>query len=374
MKYCTKCVMPDTRPGSIFNKDGVCQACVNHEKQKSFDWESRYDELKALCDKYRRNDGYYDCVIPVSGGKDSHFLAYIMKDQMGMNPLLICVADPFPHSEAGLHNLNNMSESFNCDFTVFNMSIDLFRRVTRIGFEELGEPLRFIETVIYTIPSKYAVALNIPLIVYGENSAFTYGTAEEDHYSAKKYVEAGHSASGEKLGSAITDFWSKRGIPLREMNAIIPPAREELEKVKPESIFMSYFVPWDDEKNYRIAKKYGFKDLHHEWKREGCVEDYAQIDSFAYIFHLWMKYPKFGFSRTTDIVSRWVRKGTITRDEAIKLVKEYDHKLDQRSMDDFINFMGYKPREFWDIVEKFWNSNIFEQTDGLWNLKNPIYD
>jgi len=365
--------MPDTRPGSIFDDQGICQACRNYEKSKTVDWKERQKELAKLCDKYRRRDGYYDCVIPVSGGKDSHYLVYIMKEKMGMNPLLICVADPFTHTDAGTYNLRNLGESFGCDIIVFNMSTDLFRRVTKIGFEGRGEPLRYIESAIYTVPQKYAVAFNIPLIVYGENAAYLYGTATEDSYSAKRYVSAGHSASGEKLGTRITDFWYEHGIPMKEMNAIIPPSQEDLDRVKPEVVFMSYFVPWDDETNWMIAKRYGFKDLHHEWKREGCIEDYAQIDSVAYIVHLWMKYPKFGFSRTTDIASRWVRKGKITREEAKRLVMEYDHRLDQRSLDDFITFMGYKPRQFWDIVEQFWNPGIFENVDGVWKLKNPIY-
>lgn len=373
MKYCTKCVMPDTRPGSVFDAEGVCQACRNYERQAKVDWKSRSEELTALCDKYRRHDGYYDCVIAVSGGKDSHFLTYMMKENMGMNPLLVSVADPFTHTAAGTQNLRNLGEAFGCDIVVFNMSIDLFRRVTRIGFEELGEPLRFIETAIYTVPPKYAVAFNVPLIVYGENAAYTYGTTTKDGYSAQRYIEAGHSAAGEKLGKHITDFWSARGIPLKEMNALIPPSEKDLERVKPEPIFMSYFVPWDDEKNWAIAKRYGLKDLHHEWKREGFIEDYGQIDSLAYIVHLWMKYPKFGFARATDITARWIRKGMLTRQEAKRLVMEHDHKLDQRAMDDFITFMGYTPRRFWDIVERFWSPDLFENRDGIWRLKNPVY-
>jgi N-acetyl sugar amidotransferase len=372
MKYCKKCVMPDTRPGSVFDEEGVCQACRNYERRAKVDWKARFEELESLCAKYRRSDGYYDCIIAVSGGKDSHFLTYTMKERMGMNPLLVCVADPFTHTAAGIHNLRNLGESFGCDIVVFNMSIDLFRRVTRIGFEELGEPLRFIEAAIYMVPFKYAVAFNIPLIVYGENAAYTYGTTAEDSYSAKRYIEAGHSATGERLGNTITDFWYEHGIPLKELNALIPPSMEDLERVKPEPIFMSYFVPWDDERNYAIAKRYGFKDLSHEWKREGFIEDYGQIDSVAYIVHLWMKYPKFGFARVTDIASRWVRKGKITREEAKRLVVEHDHKLDQRAMEDFINFMGYKPRQFWDIVERFWNLNLFENIDGVWQMKNWV--
>lgn len=161
---------------------------------------------------------------------------------------------------------------------VFNMSIDLFRKVTRIGFEELGEPLRFMETAIYTVPFKYALAFNIPLIVFGENAAYTYGTTAEDSYDVTKYVLAGHSASGEKLSEKIIDFWCERGIALKELNSITLPSQEDVERVKPQPIFMSYFVPWDDERNYAIAKRYGFKDLHHEWRREGWIEDYSQID------------------------------------------------------------------------------------------------
>ena len=109
MRYCKKCVIPDTRPHIIFNEESICQACINNEKKKTFDYGARFNELKQICDKYRRNDGYYDCIIAVSGGKDSHFITYTMKERLGMNPLLICVADPFTHSEVGKHNLNNLT-------------------------------------------------------------------------------------------------------------------------------------------------------------------------------------------------------------------------------------------------------------------------
>lgn len=373
MKYCVKCVMPDTRPHTIFSEDGVCQACINYEKRKTVSWKERWTELGDLCNKYRREDGYYDCVIPVSGGKDSHFLTYIMKEKMDMNPLLICVADPFTKTTAGKNNLYNLGEAFGCDIIEFNLSVDLFRRVTKIGFEELGEPLRFIESAIYTVPYKFAVALDIPLIVFGENAAYEYGTTAKEDYGAKKYIAAGHSAAAEKLGKEVRDFWLSRDLSMKEMNAVIPPTQENVEKVKPEPIFMSYFVPWDDERNYQIAKGYGFRDLVHEWRREGNIEDYGQIDSVAYIVHLWMKYPKFGFSRATDIASRWIRSDKITREEGIKLVMKYDHRLDKKAMEDFVTFMGYRPRQFWEIVEKFWNQEIFEKVDDIWRLKYPLW-
>jgi N-acetyl sugar amidotransferase len=363
--------VPETRPHTIISKDGVCQACINYENRQKVDWAKRWGELEALCDKYRRNDGYYDCIIPVSGGKDSHFLTYIMKEKMKMNPLLVCVTDPFTHTNAGKKNLANLKEAFNRDLVEFSLSTNLFRKVTKIAFEELGEPNRFVEAAIYTVPYKFAVNLDIPLVVWGENPAYEYGTTAEEGYSAKKYIAAGHSAAAETLGKEICDFWLNRGVSLSEMNAIIPPAKVDVERVKPEPIFMSYFAPWDDERNLQIAKYYGFQDLTNEWRREGTIEDYAQIDSVAYIVHLWLKYPKFGFARVTDIVSRWIRKGKISRETAIKLVMENDSKLDQRALEDFINFIGYTPRQFWETVEKYWNKELFEKVDDIWVPRKP---
>ena len=365
MRYCKKCLMPDTRPGSVFNKDGVCQACINYENRKKVNWNQRKKELTKICDKYRRNDGYYDCVIPVSGGKDSHRLVYEMKIKNGMNPLLVTVGDPFTKTKAGSENFRNLGETFGCDHILFNVSIDLFRRATKIAFEDTGEPLKFIEVAIYTVPMKMAIKLGIPLVVFGENSSYEYGTTDKDNYCANDYIF--------RLFEAIDiGFWLKKGISKKEVNAVVPPTKEELQKIKPEVIFMSYFVPWSSTTNLGIAKRYGFKDLSHEWIRAGCIENFEQIDSIAYMVHLWLKYPKFGFQRTSDIASRRVREGKISLSQAEKLIKENDSKLDQRAQDDFIDFLGYSPRQFWDIVEKYWNKNIFEKRDDLWMFKEEI--
>lgn len=366
MRYCKRCLMPDTRPGSIFDNKGICRACRNYEKRKTVNWEKRKAELKELCDKYRRDDSYYDCLIPVSGGKDSHFLVYTMKVEMGMNPLLITVGDPFTKTQAGLSNFRNLGDIFNCDHIVYNISIDLFRRVTRIAFEEMGEPLRFVEATIYTIPLKMSIKLKIPLVVFGENSAYEYGTSDEDYCSATEDILR-------RFHNINIDFWLQKGISSKELNAIVPPIEDEIRQVKPEVIYMSYFTPWSSISHLELAKRYGFRDLSQEWKREGCIEDFEQIDSVAYMAHLWLKYPKFGFQRTSDIASRRVREGLLSLSEAKKLIMEHDHKLDQHAMEDFINFLGYTPKQFWDIIERFWNREIFKKVDGVWRLKESVY-
>jgi N-acetyl sugar amidotransferase len=366
MKHCVKCYMPDTRSGSIFDENGVCQACLNYEKRASIDWDSRKKELEKICDQHRRDDGKYDCVIPVSGGKDSHFLVYIMKEKMGMNPLLITVGDPFTKTKAGTHNFNNLSNAFNCDHILFNVSPVVFRKATKMDFEERGEPLKFIESAIYLTPIKLATNLGISLIVYGENSSYEYGTAKE-----------------ESLFACIDDimnmfektdynFWLQRGLLPKEINAIMPISASVIEEVNPNGIYMSYFYPWSSVTHLEIAKRYGFKGLTHEWKREGYIEDFEQIDSKAYLFHLWMKYPKFGFQRCSDIASRRVREGLMDLPEAIEAIRKNDHKLDRECLDDFNAFMGYSSIEFWNVVEKFWNRDIFEKKDDVWKMKEEV--
>ncbi|NQT22164.1 MAG: N-acetyl sugar amidotransferase [Candidatus Omnitrophica bacterium] len=367
MKYCIKCAMPDTRPGSIFNNEGVCQACLNFDKRKSVNWEHRKCELDKICDKYRRPDGYYDCIIPVSGGKDSHRLLYEIKTKRKMNPLLVTVGDPFTKTESGLHNYRNLGDTFGCDHILFDLSIDLFRKVTRIAFEETGEPLRFVEVAIYTVPFKLAVKFGIPLVVFGENSAYEYGTTHMESRSANVTFM-------NLFKTVAIDFWLQKGISKNELNAVLPPSEKELQNVKPEVIFMSYFIPWSSTINIEIARNCGFKDLAHEWKREGCIEDFEQIDSVAYMVHLWLKYPKFGFQRTSDIASRRVREGNLSLDEAKRLIRDNDYKLDRKALDDFINTLGYTHKEFWDIVEHFWNRDIFEKVGDKWLLKKHFHE
>ncbi|MCX5666805.1 MAG: N-acetyl sugar amidotransferase [Candidatus Omnitrophica bacterium] len=330
------------------------------------DWQKRKKELRKLCDKYRRKDGSYDCVIAVSGGKDSHFLVYIMKEEMGMNPLLVTVGDPFIKTEAGLKNFRNLGDTFNCDHILFDLSIDLFRRVTRITFEKFGEPLRFVEAALYMVPFKMAVKFNIPLIVFGENSAYDYGSTDKETYSALESILRTFKAID-------LNFWIKNGIARRELNAIILPTGEEMKRVKPDPIFMSYFTPWSSVTHLEVARRYGFRDLTHEWIREGFIENFEQIDSVAYILNIWLKYPKFGFQRTSDIASRRVREGLLTLEEAKKLIMEHDHKLDQRALDDFINFLGITSKYFWNTVDRFWNRKIFNNVNGAWRLKDPVY-
>ncbi len=339
---CLKCGFPDTRPGLIF-RDGICLACLNYAKRSQIDWADREHKLESILGAYKGKTKY-DCLIPVSGGKDSYFLVKTMVDH-GMNPLLVTVTDSFEHTKAGTHNLRNLIEKFNLNHWQYTISHDLFRRATRVAFEGTGEALKFVEYAIYTIPTKLAQAFGIPLVIFGENSAYEYGTSEDDTFIANTAVKG----MIEKLNDE-RPFWTEHGITNGEIDSILPmwPVKDE----NPLILFMSHFYPWSSVEHLKIAKKLGFKDLTGEWDRKGTIENFEQIDSIAYMVHLWIKYPKFGFQRVTDIATRRVREGLMTFDEAQKAIKEHDKILDPRALKNFCEFCGYTEDEFYKIVEK----------------------
>lgn len=172
------------------------------------------------------------------------------------------------------------------------------------------------------------------------------------------------------MGSGISkeELIKETGVSAKDLNFFDAPSAEEMEKLDP--MYVSYFVPWNSFHNYEIAKKYGFHDLTHEWRRTHHIEDMDQIDSRAYLVHSWMKYPKFGHASATDYAARMVRYGMLTRDEAFELVKKHDHALDPLCVRDFCDFLGYSEKEFWEIIDKLYNKELFEKDSlGRWILK-----
>lgn len=369
MKYCTRCVMPDTRPGITFNEQGVCSACQSYDKRKSIDWNARYKELEQICNKYRGCNGIggYDCAIAVSGGKDSHYQVYLMKNEMKMNPILFSVEDNFPMTEAGKHNIRNISEEFGCNIISIKPDINTQKKITRYMFEKYGKPTWYIDRLIYTFPLHMALKFHTPLLVYGENVSYEYGGVDcEETYSAKNQIYNG-------VASDISDKELIENVKLsaNDLSLLKAPTQEQMSELDP--MYVSYFIQWNSFKNYEFAKKHGFHDLTHEWDRTHTVENFDQIDSRAYLVHAWMKYPKFGHASATDYAARMVCYGLISREEAIKLVADHDSALDPLCVRDFCQFCGYSETEFWSIIDQLYNQDIFKKDSlGKWILKTTI--
>jgi len=367
MNYCHRCVMPDTRPGIIFN-DGICSACVHTEQSKGTDWASRFEELKALAKKYRKNNGEYDSIITVSGGKYSTYQVHLIKEVLKMNPLLVNVYN-FSWTNTGLDNFNNLSERFGCDTISLHLNRKVAKLMTRKAFEELGSPTWYWDRAVYAWPIQMGIKLGIPLIFYGENINYQYGGPQ---------VEETPSALEQINNDVVKDVgglkhWLDENISLKDLQACVYPTKKAIKEAKLNPVYLSYYVPWSGYKNMEIARTLGFKTLDDtgEWKREGYMEGYDQIDSAGYLVHPWMKFPKYGHARVTDVASNLIREARLDRETAIALVNNEDYKLDPIALADFLAFTGYTKEEFDSIVDKFANPEYVQKVDGIWKLKTP---
>jgi len=366
MRYCKKCVMPNTRPGIRFDDKGVCYPCRNWERRKYSDWNKRWKELENLADKYRGMNGdFYDCIITVSGGKDSHVQTYTFKEKLKMNPLLVMV-DNYSWTETGRHNIRNLSERFGCDINTITLNRKVLKKIARKGFEAELIPHWYWDKALYTYPLKVAIAFGIPFIVYGENVNYEYGGIQtEETYSAINQI------NNLVVKPIDWEFWLDEEIKMKDLNPAIYPSQEEIKKARLDPIYLSYFIPWDGYENYKLATKFGFKSLEGEWKRVGVLDNYEQVDTVGYLTNSWLKFIKYGHSRVTEVASKWIRAGRLAREEAVKLVNEEDWKLDRKMLADFLDFLEISEKHFWEVVDKFANREILEKRDGVWRLKEP---
>ena len=367
LKYCKKCLMPDTRPNIKFINE-VCTACINFEKQKTTNWDERWKELEKVCDTYRGNsENDYDCAIAVSGGKDSHFQTYVFKEKLKMNPLLITVGN-IDWTETGRKNLENISETFGVDIIMKQPNRKLTRKMFRKAFEKIGSPSWYLDYQMYSFPVKMCIKLGIKLLVYGEDVNYTYGG---------EYDKETPSAMSQPLNDVSKPVWKEwfkdDEISELDLKSIRQPTMDECKDAELNPIYLSYFVPWNSHHNYEVAKRWGFHHLGHEYEREGFIENYDQIDSIGYLLNIHMKYLKFGHASATDNASRWIRYGMENREEMIPIVEKQDSQLDQGVVDKFCEFVEMSPRDFWKTMDKWYNRDLFDQDrDGVWHPKFKV--
>ena len=272
-------------------------------------------------------------------------------------------------TKAGEHNIRNISEEFGCNIISIKPDRKAQKKLMRYMFETYGKPTWYIDRLIYTYPLHMALKFNTPLLVYGENVSYEYGgNTAVDTYSAKEQLKNGVASDVDNQ-----ELINKANVSEKDLFLTKAPGKDELDRLDP--IYISYYLSWNSVANYEFAKKHGFHDLEHEWKRTHHVENFDQIDSRAYLVHSWMKYPKFGHQFATDYASRFVRYGLISREEAISLVKRHDHALDSLAVRDFCDFCGYTETEFWEIIDRFYNEDLFRKDEyGRWVLRHPVWE
>ncbi|WP_018702258.1 N-acetyl sugar amidotransferase [Anaeromusa acidaminophila] len=358
MQYCKRCVMPDTKPDLVLDDEGICNACRSYEKRVEVDWDARKIELEKVVEKYRSKDGSsWDCIVPVSGGKDSTYQVVRML-QLGMNPL--CVTATTCHlSEVGRKNIENIKQ-LGVDYVEFSPNPLVRRKLNRIGLKQVGDISWPEHCGIFTIPVRAAVQYNVPLIVWGENSQNEYGgpaTAAENNVLTRRWLEE----FGGLLGLRVTDLIGMEGIEARHLIPYSYPSDEELQRVGVTGIFLGYYLPWDGYANALIAQAHGFTTLTNTV--EGSLVSYENLDNYQTGIHDYFKYLKFGFGRATDLACLHVRRGRITRQDAVEMVRMHDGKFPWtylgKPIEEILAPLNMSVDEFIKVCDRFTNKKIF---------------
>ena len=365
MKYCKSCILPDSRPGIILNKNGVCSGCEGHKiKNTEINWKKRGKELKKIFINAKKKSSTYDCIVPVSGGKDSWYQIIVAKEH-GLNVLALTWKTP-ARTSIGQENLNNMLNKLNVDHIDYSFANKTEKKFMQASFEKLGSPGLPMHLAIFSMCSRMCVLLKIPLIIWGENSQLEYGGSKKDqlHTDLDKKWLAKH---GCMEGTAGYDWIGHNGLKKEEL---VSYSLVNDKNYTPKSIFLGSFIKWNSFKILKIVKKYGFK--FNLKKGKVGAWNFADIDCDFISLHHFLKWYKFGISRSFDNLSVQIRYGMISRKKAIKKIKEAGHVIPHEDITKFCKFINKTPAWFWKTCEKFRNKKVWHKEKKIWKIKNFI--
>jgi N-acetyl sugar amidotransferase len=350
-------VIPHTKPDLHIDEEGVCNACRAYEQRRHIDWDQRGAELLAVLDRYRRGGSNWDCIVPVSGGKDSTYQVVRML-QLGLNPLCV-TATTCDLSAIGRRNIENIKR-LGVDYVEFSPNPIVRAKLNRIGLTQVGD-ISWPEHVgIFTIPVRAAVQFNVPLIVWGENSQNEYGgpaAAAQGNVLTRRWLEE----FGGLLGLRVTDLVSTYGIEPRHLLPYQYPSDEELQRVAVTWLFLGYYLPWDGLSNALIAQANGFTSFDRTV--EGSMVNYENLDNHQTGIHDYFKFLKFGFARATDIACLHVRRQRISRRDALEIVRRHDGKFPWtylgKPLADILAPLDMSIDEFIKVCDQFTNKKVF---------------
>ena len=366
IRLCTHCLYPDTKPNLFFDEEGVCSACHSFESRATVDWDARRAELEALTARYRSADGgNYDCIVPVSGGKDSTYQV-IRLLELDLNPLCV-TATTDSLSDIGRRNIENIKR-LGVDYLEMSTNPVVRRKMNRRCLTEIGDISWPEHVAIFTTPIRFAVKLNIQLVIWGENGQHEYGgpaAAAEERTMDRRWLEE----FGGMLGLRVSDLKGVDGITARDLIPYTYPSDAELRRSGVTGLFLGYFIPWDGLQNAIIAQANGFETFSK--MVEGSLADYENLDNYQTGIHDYFKYLKFGFGRATDIACNHIRRGRLRRDDALRMVQKHDGAFPWtylgRPIEEILGEIDMTLDEFLIICDRFTNRNIFA-TDNRGNV------
>jgi N-acetyl sugar amidotransferase len=372
--------MPETKPDLLIDQDGVCNACRSFEGRAEVPWDARRAELEGILEQYRSPTGCdYDCIVPVSGGKDSTYQVLRLLE-LGANPLCV-TATTDSLSDIGRRNIENLKRT-GVDYVEVTPNPLVRRRINRLALTQVGDISWPEHVLIFTIPIRVAVQFGIPLVVWGENPQHEYGGpagAAEGSTLTRRWLEE----FGGLLGLRVSDLLEQQGIEERHLIQYTYPSDGDLARVGVTGLFLGYYLPWDGYGNALYAQAHGLETYHKPV--EGSLVNYENLDNHQTGIHDYFKFLKYAFGRATDLACLHVRRGRLSREDATRLVKEHDGKFPWeylgRPLDDILREIEMTVDEFVHVCDRFTNKRLFVtdrrgelQRDTRGNLTKLNYD
>ena len=406
IRFCKACVISNQRPNSAqefthtaqslkttthIDDYGICDACrFAAEKKQETDWDERDRQLRELCDRFRRDDGHYDCLVPGSGGKDSFYASHVLKEKYGMNPLTITWA-PHMYTDWGWANFQSWIHA-GFDNYLFTPNGRVHRLLTRLAVENIFHPFQPFMIGQKSFAPKLAAKLNIPLVFFGENEG-EYGNPIDDTRKATRswdYFTTEDQSQVFLGGTSVEDLQKEFGLTRGDLEAYMPVDPQLLLDADVEVHFLGYYLRWHPQSNFYYARENcGFRPSPE--RTPGTYTKFVSIDDKIDDFHFYTAYTKFGIGRATYESCMDIRTDDISREEAVHLVKKYDGEFPERFLDDIFGYLSLPEKEFpvaskmfeqpimdreyFDgLLNKFRSPHIWKRDNGVWKLRKTVWE
>ena len=361
MKYCSRCLQPDTRPNTRFTGDGICPACDYFEKLQDVDWQERLDILEELlANRPGRPGQMYDCIIGVSGGKDSTRQALWARDKLGLRPLLACLSYPPEQvSERGVDNISNLIEH-GFDVVISAPAPQVWRRLMRASFDRFTNWARSTELALFSSVPQLAIRYGIPLILWGENPGLQLGDLNT---LGRTGCDGNNLRFMNTLSGGGLDWMLEAGFEPKELLPFRYPSAEDFDKHGLQVVYLGWFLgDWSLVNNALYSLPDGLRIREDKVENTGDLLGVTSLDEDWVTLNQMIKYYKFGFGRVTDYVNEEIRLGRMSRERGIELVSEYDSACSDEYIESVCDCIGLNPTAFWDKVHASLNSDLFELT------------
>ena len=363
MKYCRRCVTPDTRPNIALDEQGVCNACRSRDARADIDWAARERAFERVVEHAKSRSAGYDCLIPVSGGKDSTW-QLVTCLEYGLNPLAVTWKTP-ARTAIGDENLANLV-SLGVDHIDYQVNPKVERKFMYQALVRYGSTALPMHMALFGMTLNMAARFEIPLIVWGENSAVEYGAADEQDKGFK--LDARWLKTyGVTHGTAAKD-WVSDELSERELTPYFGPTSEQLEKKGVLAVFLGFYFPWDPAESLRVARRHGFR-AREAGPRTGYW-NYADIDDDFIAIHHYLKWYKFGFTRLFDNLSVEIRHGRMEREEAVEIIRVTGDQTPLADIEACCAFMGVSTNRFFEVAETFRNTDVWNKEHGVWMIED----